>query len=286
MLGDTAIAVNPADERYRDLVGKRAILPLMDRPIPIIADDFVDREFGTGMVKITPAHDPNDYQAGKRHGLEEINVLTPKGAINENGGTVRGPRPLQGAQSGGRGTREAGPARKDRGLWAACGRMLPLPHADRAIHQPAVVREDAPPGRTRAQGGGGRPRALPPRGAQGRLLPLARLAARLGNLAAAVVGPPNPGVLRCGRGRACAPHRRRVRGNAPRLPRRQGTGAGSRCARHLVLLGTVAILHAGMARRGKRRPQGVLPHLRAGHGKGHHLLLGGTDDHDGPALPR
>ncbi len=90
MLGDSAVAVNPADERYRDLIGSRVILPLMDRPIPIIADDFVDREFGTGMVKITPAHDPNDYQAGKRHGLEEINVLTPDGHINENGGRYRG----------------------------------------------------------------------------------------------------------------------------------------------------------------------------------------------------
>ena len=90
MLGDTAVAVNPADERYRDLVGRHVILPLVNRRIPIIADDFVDREFGTGMVKITPAHDPNDYQAGKRHGLEEINVLTPDGHINENGGAFQG----------------------------------------------------------------------------------------------------------------------------------------------------------------------------------------------------
>ena len=90
MLGDTAIAVNPKDERYADLVGKHCILPLVNRRIPIIADDFVDREFGTGMVKITPAHDPNDYQAGKRHGLEEINVLTPDAHINENGGEYQG----------------------------------------------------------------------------------------------------------------------------------------------------------------------------------------------------
>ncbi len=83
MLGDTAVAVNPSDERYKHLVGKMVELPLTDRLIPIIADDFVDKEFGTGMVKITPAHDPNDYQAGKRHGLEEINVLTPDGKMNE-----------------------------------------------------------------------------------------------------------------------------------------------------------------------------------------------------------
>lgn len=83
MLGDSAIAVNPADERYKHWIGKHALLPLVNRRIPIIADDFVDPAFGTGMVKITPAHDPNDYQAGKRHGLEEINVLTPDAKINQ-----------------------------------------------------------------------------------------------------------------------------------------------------------------------------------------------------------
>ncbi|PKO19528.1 valine--tRNA ligase [candidate division BRC1 bacterium HGW-BRC1-1] len=90
MLGDTAVAVNPADDRYKHLIGRHVLLPLVNRRIPIIADDFVDREFGTGMVKITPAHDPNDYQAGKRHGLEEINVLTPDGHINENGAAFEG----------------------------------------------------------------------------------------------------------------------------------------------------------------------------------------------------
>jgi len=83
MLGDVAVAVNPSDERYRDWIGKYVILPLVGRRIPIIADDFVEKEFGTGMVKITPAHDFNDYIAGKRHGLEEINVLTPDAKIND-----------------------------------------------------------------------------------------------------------------------------------------------------------------------------------------------------------
>ena len=90
MLGDTAVAVNPTDERYKDLIGKHLILPLVERRIPVIADDFVDKDFGTGMVKITPAHDQNDYQAGKRHGLEEINILTPDAHINENGGKYAG----------------------------------------------------------------------------------------------------------------------------------------------------------------------------------------------------
>lgn len=90
MLGDMAVAVNPSDERYRDLIGKNCILPLVQRAIPIIADDFVDKEFGTGMVKITPGHDPNDYQAGKRHNLEELNIFTPDAHVNENGGTYQG----------------------------------------------------------------------------------------------------------------------------------------------------------------------------------------------------
>lgn len=83
MLGDTAVAVNPTDVRYKALIGKHAIVPFVNRRIPIIADEFVDKNFGTGMVKITPAHDLNDYQAGKRHGLEEINVLTPDAKIND-----------------------------------------------------------------------------------------------------------------------------------------------------------------------------------------------------------
>ena len=90
MLGDTAVAVNPDDERYKSVIGKKLILPLINREIPIIADSYVDKEFGTGMVKITPAHDPNDFEMGKRHSLEEINVLTPKGFINENGGSYNG----------------------------------------------------------------------------------------------------------------------------------------------------------------------------------------------------
>ena len=69
LLGDTAVAVNPEDERYKDLVGKMLKLPLTDREIPVIADEYVDKEFGTGCVKITPAHDPNDFEVGKRHNL-------------------------------------------------------------------------------------------------------------------------------------------------------------------------------------------------------------------------
>ena len=90
MLGDTAIAVHPEDERYQDLVGKTVILPLVDKEIPIIADSYVDREFGTGAVKITPAHDPNDFEVGNRHDLPRVNVMNPDGSMNELAGKYAG----------------------------------------------------------------------------------------------------------------------------------------------------------------------------------------------------
>ncbi|MCL2856011.1 MAG: valine--tRNA ligase [Defluviitaleaceae bacterium] len=90
MLGDTAIAVNPDDERYKHLIGKFAIMPIFDREIPIVADDYVKADFGTGMVKITPAHDFNDFELGKRHNLPIINVMNDDGTINENGGCYEG----------------------------------------------------------------------------------------------------------------------------------------------------------------------------------------------------
>jgi valyl-tRNA synthetase len=90
MLGDTAVAVHPDDDRYRRFIGKKMMLPLMNREIPVIADEMVDREFGTGAVKITPAHDPNDFEAGKRHNLPEVDVLTDDAHMNENAGKYAG----------------------------------------------------------------------------------------------------------------------------------------------------------------------------------------------------
>ncbi|CCB90899.1 Valyl-tRNA synthetase [Waddlia chondrophila 2032/99] len=90
MLGDTAVAVNPEDPMFKHLIGKRLLLPIMNREIPIIADRHVDPEFGTGMVKVTPAHDPNDYEMGIEHKLPFINIMTPDGKINENGGKFEG----------------------------------------------------------------------------------------------------------------------------------------------------------------------------------------------------
>ena len=90
MLGDTAVAVNPEDERYKKLVGRKVLLPIVNREIPIVEDAYVDMEFGTGVVKITPAHDPNDFEVGKRHNLPVINIMNDDATINENGGKFAG----------------------------------------------------------------------------------------------------------------------------------------------------------------------------------------------------
>ncbi|MEJ5230004.1 MAG: valine--tRNA ligase [Pseudothermotoga sp.] len=90
MLGDTAVAVNPKDERYKQLVGKRVVLPLVNKEIPIIADEYVDPEFGTGAVKITPSHDPNDFEVAKRHNLSFVDIFDDEAKVNENGGVYRG----------------------------------------------------------------------------------------------------------------------------------------------------------------------------------------------------
>ena len=87
MLGDTAVAVHPEDTRYQHLTGKTAVLPILGRELPIIADEYVDLEFGTGALKVTPAHDPNDYEIGQRHELEQVNILNSDGSLNENAGT-------------------------------------------------------------------------------------------------------------------------------------------------------------------------------------------------------
>ena len=82
MLGDTGVAVNPNDERYKDLIGKKVILPIVGREIPIFADEYVDMEFGTGAVKVTPAHDVNDYEMGQRHKLEIVNIFNEDASTN------------------------------------------------------------------------------------------------------------------------------------------------------------------------------------------------------------
>ena len=139
MLGDTAVAVNPADERYGHLVGSHCILPLVGRRLPIIADEHVDPEFGTGALKITPGHDMNDFEMGRKHGLTEISVIGPDGRMNERGGRVRGQDRRRGA-AGHRRRPARGRRPRQRGELHPLGALLPpLGGADRAADLPAVV---------------------------------------------------------------------------------------------------------------------------------------------------
>jgi valyl-tRNA synthetase len=94
MLGDTAVAVNPSDDRYTDIIGKTLTLPIVGREIPVIADEYVDKEFGTGCVKVTPAHDPNDFAMGQRHDLPLITVMNKDGTMNAEAGPFEGHGPL------------------------------------------------------------------------------------------------------------------------------------------------------------------------------------------------
>ena len=94
MLGDSGVCVNPNDERYKDIVGKNVILPLVGKEIPVVADDYAEMDFGTGCVKMTPAHDPNDFEVGLRHNLEVIRVLDDEGRRQRERRQISGPRPL------------------------------------------------------------------------------------------------------------------------------------------------------------------------------------------------
>ena len=130
LLGDTAVAANPEDERYKGLVGRRVRLPLTGRTIPVIADSYVDKAFGTGLVKITPAHDPNDFEVGKRHGLEQLNILNPDGTPRRHGAGEIPRHEGQGSPQGGpRGPQGPGPLRARGGPsstpWAIATAAIP-----------------------------------------------------------------------------------------------------------------------------------------------------------------
>ncbi len=158
MLADTAVAVHPEDERYRELVGAHCVLPLVGRRLPIIADEHVDPEFGTGALKITPGHDPNDFEIGRAHGLEEIVVIGEDGRMNEAAGeTFAGLTRRRGAGGGRRRAPGAGPDPRHGALHPQRPVLASLRRADRAADLAAVV---LPDGRARRAGDRGR-RARP-----------------------------------------------------------------------------------------------------------------------------
>ena len=148
MLGDTAVAINAKDARYLDLHGKTVQLPLMDREIPIILDDLADPEFGTGVVKVTPAHDLNDFEAGKRHNLPKIQVIDENGQDDRRRRPVRRPRPLRSPQARGRRPRKARRcSSKIEDYTLSLGKCQRCKTVGRAAGLHAVVRQDQAAGR-------------------------------------------------------------------------------------------------------------------------------------------
>ncbi len=227
MLADTAIAVNPGDERYSRLIGESAVLPLVGRLLPIIADEHVDPEFGTGALKITPGHDPADFEIGRRNGLDEVTVIGEDGRI-----TGDAPERFQGMEvDDARAAvvaelRERGPDLEHRRVRARRAALAPLRPPHRAADlAPVVLRHDRPgaPGdRGRARGAA----ALPPGGAAREGLPrVAREHPALVHLAPALVGPPAARLV---------PRRGDVRRR--RAAPGRGLGARPGRARHLVLV--------------------------------------------------
>ena len=239
MLGDTAVAVHPDDPRYTRLVGRTVELPLTGRRIPVVADDHVDPAFGTGAVKVTPAHDPNDFEIGRRHDLPGITVLDEHGVVTAHGPFLGLDRFEARPAVVARATR-GGPDRRREAPVRALGRALqPVRHHGRAAPVAAVVRPRRParPGGRRR--GPRRPRPAAPAGDERQVLRLGGRHARLVHQPSAVVGPPYSGLLRTERpGDLRRPGRASPGGLAP----------GPRRARHLVLLGAVAVLHPGLAR--------------------------------------
>ena len=199
MLGDTAVAVHPDDERYSELVGRHVILPLVGRRIPIVADDYSDPEKGTGAVKITPAHDFNDFEVGRRHSLDAIAILDALGRINDNAPEAyRGldrfaarKRVVADMEAAGRLQQVEKPP-PHRAAWR------PLWHAARALpHRPVVLRcQD--PGRASHRGGRDRPHGLRPGPVAEHLFRVDAQHPALVHQPPALVGPSHPGLVRAG----------------------------------------------------------------------------------------
>ena len=209
MLGDVAVAVNPEDERYKHLIGKRVVLPLADREIPVIGDAYVDKEFGTGCLKITPAHDFNDYQVAQRHGLPQIgDPHARREDQRQRAGEVSGARPLRRPQANRRRPEGARPAGVGQAAPDDGPALRPHRRGRRADAHRPVVRRDvqararghalprAVDRRRRARRRDRRPGEVLPRELGQHLQPVAHEHPGLVHLAPALVGPPDPGLVR------------------------------------------------------------------------------------------
>ena len=253
ILADVAVAVHPDDDRYRDLVGKEVVVPYVERRVPVIADERVEPEFGTGALKVTPGHDPTDFEIGRDHELPELAVIGPDGRMNDEAGDLAG---LTQEEAGARVLAWAGRARAARPQRAVppLDRHLPaLPHARRAAdHAPVVVRDGGArrAGDRRRQGG---PRPLHSRALLARLPRLARERPPVVHLAPDLVGAPDPGLVLPRRPH----HRRRDRAGRVRRVRLERAPPGRGRARHVVLLRALSLRDARLAG-ADARARGVL----------------------------
>jgi valyl-tRNA synthetase len=282
MLGDTAVAVHPDDPRYASLHGKFLRHPFVDREIPIICDgELVDMAFGTGAVKVTPAHDWNDFATGKRHKLAEINILTTDGKMNELCGKFAGLDRFVARKAVKKALDEVGLARGSK------QHELVLPKSERSgsIVEPMIstqwfvkTKPLAEPALEAVRSGQDGHRA---RGVDEDLRALDDQHPRLVHLAPALVGAPHPGLL-LWELQACERH---PRGDALGLRemRLEGARPGRRRARHLVLERALALRDARLAREDALARE-VLPRERSRDGLRHPLLLGRPHDDDGHPL--
>ena len=246
MLADTAIAVHPDDDRYTRLVGETAILPLVGRRLKIIADPYVKPEFGTGALKITPAHDPNDFEIGRAHGLDEISAIGEDGRMTEAAGErFAGMTALEAREAVVEALREEGRISRTEPYTPQRPVLPPLRRADRAADLAAVVHAHGRARRAGARRRPRRPRPHPPRGPAAPLLRVDGEHPPLVHLAPAVVGPPDPRLV---------PRRGDLLRD--RAARGRRLGARSRRPRHLVLVAA-----CGRSRRsaGPRTPRSCAP---------------------------
>ena len=279
MLGDTGIAVHPGDERYTDLIGKSVRHPFDGRELPIVADAAIDPAFGTGAVKVTPAHDPVDFDIAQRTGLPLMNIFgAGRDDQRERGRGVLRARALRRADRGAGSTGEARPDRRgDPPVRPLRGPLLPLPQRGRALDRgPAVVRRRRSVARAGEGGNARRPDHVLARTVAAGVRRLAGQPPGLEHLPAALVGPPDPGVVLPGRPRDRRP------GGSRRLRHVwiSHARAGPRRAGHVVLVAALALLDARVA--GRHRGAAVLlPQHRARHRVRDPLPLGRPDDHVG-----
>ncbi len=285
ILGDTAVAVHPDDPRYTALVGRRVRIPFVDRDVPVIADDVVDPAFGTGAVKITPAHDHDDYETGRRHGLAMPTVLDDEARVANTGTPYDG---LDRYEARARMVADLAALGDLAGRAAARDGHRPLPAQQRrrgAAAQDAVVRPHRSARRRGPRGHAFGAHDDPARAAREDLGTLDDQHPGLERLPPAVVGPSDPGLVLPGRPRDGERQPRRPHGVRGLRPAGRRARPGPRHLRYLVQLGSVAVLDPRLARANGRHGA-LLPGLGDGDGLRHPVLLGRANDDAGHRADR